>query len=154
MSGPRMVRCAVALVAAIATIAVAAAGVASAHSGLGAASPAPGSTVGGEITEIQLRYSSAVDDPDGSVVDPTGEPIGTTWVQETSLAVRVLLAAPLSTPGEYTVRWDGSNSARTAVAGPQITQFVSSWSSNSAELTIEVGDLRWINPSPLVWKAA
>lgn len=75
-----------------------------AHSGLGAASPAPGSTVGGEITEIQLRYSSAVVDVVGSVTDPDGAILDSVVEQRSDLAVTILLADPLSTPGEYTVR--------------------------------------------------
>jgi hypothetical protein len=65
-----------------------------AHSGLGAASPAPGSRVGGTITEIQLRYSSTVADVDGSITDPNGRIVESEW----------MLAEPLSTPGQYAVR--------------------------------------------------
>lgn len=79
-------------------------GVVSAHAGLGAASPAPGAIVGGEITEIQLRYASAVVDVTGSVTDPNGEVVATEFVQDTSLAITIRLAAPLDVPGEYAVR--------------------------------------------------
>ncbi len=75
-----------------------------AHSGLGAASPAPGSRVGGEITEMQLRYSSTVADVDGSVTDPDGNVVESEWVQDGNLRVVVTLAEPLSTPGQYAVR--------------------------------------------------
>ena len=75
-----------------------------AHSGLGAASPAPGSRVGGTITEIQLRYSSTVADVDGSVTDPDGNIVESEWVQDGNLRVTVMLAEPLSTPGQYAVR--------------------------------------------------
>jgi methionine-rich copper-binding protein CopC len=75
-----------------------------AHSGLGAASPAPGSRVGGEITEMQLRYSSTVVDVDGSVTDPDGNVVESEWVQDGNLRVAVTLTEPLSTPGQYAVR--------------------------------------------------
>ena len=75
-----------------------------AHSGLGAASPAPGSRVGGEITEIQLRYASTVADVDGSVTDPNGDIVDSEWVQDGNLRVTVTLAEALSIPGEYAVR--------------------------------------------------
>jgi methionine-rich copper-binding protein CopC len=79
-------------------------GIVSAHSGLGAASPAPGSTVGGEITEIQLRYANSVEDVDGSVTDPSGIVLTTEFVQTSALAVQIKLPEPLSVPGEYAVR--------------------------------------------------
>ncbi len=75
-----------------------------AHSGLGAASPSPGSVVGGEITEFQLRYNSTITDVVGSVTDPDGNVIESDWVQDGNLRVAVTLAEPLSTPGEYAVR--------------------------------------------------
>jgi methionine-rich copper-binding protein CopC len=75
-----------------------------AHSGLGAASPAPGSRVGGEITQIQLRYSSTVTDVDGSITDPDGNVVESEWVQDGNLRVAVNLAEPLATPGQYAVR--------------------------------------------------
>jgi methionine-rich copper-binding protein CopC len=75
-----------------------------AHSGLGAASPAPGSRVGGEITEMQLRYSSTVVDVDGSVTDPDGNVVESEWVQDGNLRVAVTLTEPLSIPGQYAVR--------------------------------------------------
>lgn len=78
--------------------------VAFAHSGLGAASPGPGAVVGGEITTIQLRYNRTMTDPDGSVTDPNGEIVGTTFTQDGSLKVIVSLGAPLSLPGQYAVR--------------------------------------------------
>ena len=78
--------------------------VAFAHSGLGAASPGPGAVVGGEITTIQLRYNSTMTDPDGSVTDPNGEIVDTTFTQDGNLRVIVSLDAPLSAPGQYTVR--------------------------------------------------
>jgi methionine-rich copper-binding protein CopC len=78
--------------------------VVSAHSGLGAASPAPGSTVGGQITEVELRYASSVSDVGGAITGPSGATVGAEFIQESVLAVRIALAAPLSEPGEYTVR--------------------------------------------------
>ncbi len=79
-------------------------GVVHAHAGLGAAGPAPGSVVGGDITEIQLRYNRTVADVEGSVIDPDGEPVGSTWTQDGNLRVVVTLVAPLTAPGEYEVR--------------------------------------------------
>jgi methionine-rich copper-binding protein CopC len=78
--------------------------VAFAHSGLGAASPGPGAVVGGEITTIQLRYASTITDPDGSVTDPNGEIVGSTFTQDGNLKVIVSLDAPLSVAGQYAVR--------------------------------------------------
>ncbi len=75
-----------------------------AHSGLGAASPAPGSIVGGEITEFQLRFNSTIADVEGSVTDPDGDIVESVWVQDGNLRVEVTLAEPLTTPGEYAVR--------------------------------------------------
>jgi len=94
------------LIAAVAALlgALAFGGTVVAHSGLGAASPAPGSVVGGEINEIQLRYNSTVADVEGSVSDPDGNVIDSTWVQDGNLRVTVSLSSPLSTPGEYAVR--------------------------------------------------
>lgn len=89
---------------AVAAVAMMSVAVASAHSGLGAASPAPGAVVGGEITEIQLRYSSAVVDVAGSLTAPDGATVPTEFVQDTALAVTIRLAAPLTMPGEYAVR--------------------------------------------------
>ena len=75
-----------------------------AHSGLGAASPGPGAIVSGEITTIQLRYASTITDPDGSVTDPNGKIVGTTFTQDGNLKVIVSLDAPLSVAGQYVVR--------------------------------------------------
>jgi methionine-rich copper-binding protein CopC len=75
-----------------------------AHSGLGAASPGPGAVVGGEITTIQLRYNSTMTDPDGSVTDPNGDIVRSTFTQDGNLKVIVSLDAPLSVPGQYAVR--------------------------------------------------
>ena len=84
--------------------ALALSGTALAHSGLGAASPAPGSRVGGEITEIQLRYSSTVSDVEGSVTDPNGNIVESNWLQDGNLRIEVSLAEPLSIPGQHAVR--------------------------------------------------
>lgn len=80
------------------------AGIAAAHSGLGAASPAPGSIVGGEITEFQLRYNSTVADVIGTVTDPNGDLIESEWIQDGNLRITVELSEPLSVPGEHAVR--------------------------------------------------
>ena len=89
---------------AIAMIAVLTIGfTAAAHSGLGAASPAPGSTVGGEITAIELRYADAVTDVSGSVTAPDGTTLQSELTQGSSLAITIQLAMPLTDPGEYAV---------------------------------------------------
>ncbi len=80
------------------------AGTAFAHSGLGAASPAPGAIVGGEITEIQLRFASTVADVDGSVTDPDSVELASTVTQDGNLRVTITLDEPLSAAGAYTVR--------------------------------------------------
>lgn len=101
-SAPGLRRVATALATLLAVLAIGSTVLA--HSGLGAASPSPGSVVGGEITEFQLRYNSTVADVDGSVTDPDGNVIESEWVQDGNLRVVVTLAQPLSTPGEYAVR--------------------------------------------------
>jgi methionine-rich copper-binding protein CopC len=95
-------RLALLLVAVAATLGISSA--AFAHSGLGAASPAPGSRVGGDITEIQLRYNRTVSDVSGSVTDPNGDELDTEFVQDGNLRVTIVLDAALSIPGEYAVR--------------------------------------------------
>jgi methionine-rich copper-binding protein CopC len=95
-------RAATALAALLAVLAIGATVLA--HSGLGAASPAPGSIVGGELTEFQLRYNSTVADVEGSVTDPDGNVIESEWVQDGNLRVAISLAEPLSVPGEHAVR--------------------------------------------------
>lgn len=91
-----------ALTAALAVFAIG--GIVLAHSGLGAASPSAGSIVGGEITELQLRFNSTVADVEGSVTDPNGDIVESAWVQDGNLRVVVTLAEPLAVPGEYAVR--------------------------------------------------
>jgi len=88
----------------LSVLAVAMGATALAHSGLGAARPAPGAVVGGDIDEFQLRYNSTVADVEGSVTDPGGNIVESAWVQDGNLRVTVTLAQPLSTPGEYAVR--------------------------------------------------
>lgn len=77
---------------------------ASAHSGLAAASPGPGAIVGGDITEIELWYNSAITDITASVTAPDGTVLDGTLVQVSELRMTVELDAPLSIPGEYAVR--------------------------------------------------
>ncbi len=60
--------------------------------------------VGGEITEFQLRYNRTVADVEGSVTDPDGNIVESTWVQDGNLRITVTLAEPLSIPGEHAVR--------------------------------------------------
>jgi methionine-rich copper-binding protein CopC len=75
-----------------------------AHSDLIAASPGPGATVGGSITDITLQYDRLVVEFDGRVTDPEGVDVASTSAIESGSTVTISLASPLSTPGEYAVR--------------------------------------------------
>ncbi len=75
-----------------------------AHSGLAAASPGPGSTVGGRIDEIQLYYGDFIAAIDGSVTAPDGTVLDTTFAMTSDIAATINLGSRLDTPGEYAVR--------------------------------------------------
>ena len=75
-----------------------------AHSGLAAASPGPGAIVGGDITEIELWYNSAITDITASVTAPDGTALDGTLVQVSELRMTFELDEPLSIAGEYAVR--------------------------------------------------
>ncbi len=75
-----------------------------AHSGLAAASPGPGSVVGGEIDEIQLLYADIIVSIDGSVTAPDGNVVDATFVMNSDIEATVELAARLDQAGEYAVR--------------------------------------------------
>lgn len=77
---------------------------ASAHSGLAAASPGPGATVGGSITEIELWYNSTISDISASVTAPDGTVLEGTLTQVSDLRLVFELDEPLSVPGEHVVR--------------------------------------------------
>ena len=77
---------------------------ASAHSGLAAASPGPGAIVGGDITEIELWYNSAITDITASVTAPDGTMLEGSLVQLSELRMTFELDEPLSIAGEYAVR--------------------------------------------------
>lgn len=78
--------------------------VAHAHSGLAAASPGPGVTVGGEITEIQMFYGDIIVTFDATVTSPSGTEIDVTTEMLSDIQGLIALAAPLSEEGEYAVR--------------------------------------------------
>ncbi|MEM8745680.1 MAG: copper resistance protein CopC [Actinomycetota bacterium] len=94
----------VALVLAVVALVVTAAGPVLAHSGLAAASPGPGSRVGGEITEIRLFYADIITDITGSVSLMGGDELESEFVLENTVEATIVLAEPLSEPGEYAVR--------------------------------------------------
>lgn len=76
-----------------------------AHSGLAAASPAPGATVGGTVDTIELRYGSAVSDVSGSLTSQVnGTDIPLTVLQNSELSITFVLERPLDEVGEYAVR--------------------------------------------------
>lgn len=78
--------------------------VVSAHSGLAAASPGPGATVGGTIDEIQLFYGDLITAIDGSVTAPDGAVLDTTFVLTSDIEATISLGSSLDVPGEYAVR--------------------------------------------------
>lgn len=104
---PPTVRAA-ALTAALASVltivlALVAPGVASAHSGLAAASPGPDAVVGGDITEIQLFYGDFIVTFDGEVTGPDGAVVDAAFEMLTEIEARIVFAEPLTAPGEYRV---------------------------------------------------
>ena len=76
----------------------------SAHSGLAASSPGPGAIVGGDITEIELWYNSAITDITASVTAPDGTMLEGSLVQLSELRMTFELDEPLSIAGQYAVR--------------------------------------------------
>lgn len=77
---------------------------AAAHSGLAAASPGPGAIVGGEVTQVELWYGSAVIDISASITAPDGTVLAGELVQVSELRMTFELDEPLVEPGEYAVR--------------------------------------------------
>lgn len=78
--------------------------VAQAHSGLAAASPGPGVTVGGEITEIQMYYGDLIVTFDATVTSPSGVELGVSTEMLSDIQGLITLDEPLSEEGEYAVR--------------------------------------------------
>ena len=78
--------------------------VARAHSGLAAASPAPGAVVGGEIEQIRIFYADIITDFDGSVTAPSGEVLEATAEMSSDISAVIALAQPLTENGQYEVR--------------------------------------------------
>lgn len=78
--------------------------VAHAHSGLAAASPGPGATVGGDITEIQMFYGDIIVTFEATVTSPSGTEIDVSTEMLSDIQGLITLAAPLSEEGEYAVR--------------------------------------------------
>lgn len=82
-----------------------AAGVAEAHSGLAAASPGPGATVGGEVAEIRIFYGDVVTAFDATVTNrSTGDVVDVEAELLSDVEAVVRLAEPLREDGEYAVR--------------------------------------------------
>ena len=71
---------------------------------LAAASPGPGSVVGGTIDEFELLFADLITSVDGSVVAADGAELDAVFELDSEIRVTVALAAPLSEPGVYTVR--------------------------------------------------
>ncbi|BAN00404.1 hypothetical protein YM304_00900 [Ilumatobacter coccineus YM16-304] len=78
--------------------------VAHAHSGLAAASPGPGVTVGGEITEIQMYYGDLITTFDATVTSPSGVELAVSTEMLSDIQGLITLDEPLSEEGEYAVR--------------------------------------------------
>lgn len=78
--------------------------VARAHSGLAAASPGPGVTVGGDITEIQMFYGDFIVTFDATVTSPSGVEVGVTAEMLSDIQGLITLDEPLAEEGEYAVR--------------------------------------------------
>ena len=76
----------------------------SAHSGLAAASPGPGATVGGDVSEVQLFYADFITTFDATVTAPSGEVLASNSQMLSDIEAVITLDAPLSETGEYAVR--------------------------------------------------
>jgi methionine-rich copper-binding protein CopC len=71
---------------------------------LAAASPGPGVTVGGEVTEIQLFYGDIIVDFSATVTSPSGVELDATAEMLSDIQALITLAEPMSEEGEYAVR--------------------------------------------------
>jgi len=93
------------IIALIAVLAPWAASTAFAHSGLIAASPGPGETVGGDVSTIQLFYGDIIVSFDATITrQADGELLEAEAVMTSEITGELRLAEPLSEPGEYAVR--------------------------------------------------
>lgn len=76
-----------------------------AHSGLVAASPGPGETVGGDVSTIQLFYGDIIVTFDATITrQADGEVLDADAEMTSEITGELRLAEPLSEPGEYAVR--------------------------------------------------
>lgn len=95
----------VGLVVALSAAAFAAAPTAWAHSGLAAASPGPGETVGGDVDLVQLFYGDLIVEFDATITrQADGAVLDAEAVMTSEITGELRLAAPLTEPGEYAVR--------------------------------------------------
>lgn len=76
-----------------------------AHSGLIAASPGPGETVGGDVSTIQLFYGDIIVTFDATITrQADDELLDAEAVMTSEITGELRLAEPLAEPGEYAVR--------------------------------------------------
>ena len=76
-----------------------------AHSGLVAASPGPGETVGGDVSVVQLFYGDIIVTFDATITrQADGELLEAEAVMTSEITGELRLAEPLFEPGEYAVR--------------------------------------------------
>ena len=76
----------------------------SAHSGLAAASPGPGATVGGDVSVVQLFYADFITTFDATVTSPSGDVLSATPEMLSDIEASISLDEPLTETGEYAVR--------------------------------------------------
>ena len=72
--------------------------------GLEAASPGPDAVVGGDVVDVQLFYEELISEFGGSVTDPDGQVLDAEFVVDSTIQATIVLAEPLDTPGDHTVR--------------------------------------------------
>lgn len=103
----RPARLAIALIASVLAVVAGAMGshLVHAHSGLAAASPGPGATVGGTVDRIQIFYGDIITTFDATLtLQSSGEQIAGTAEMLSDIEAVIALDEPLSVDGEYAVR--------------------------------------------------
>lgn len=90
---------------------------ASAHSGVLASSPAPGSTVGGEITHIDIVFDAGLTNARLTLADPDDLPVDGTMAQNAPTWLSFDME-PIDAEGQYIVRYefDSADGDRTSSA--------------------------------------
>ena len=97
--------CALLVLATGVVVAAGLVGVAYAHSGLAAASPGPGATVGGSVDRIQIFYGDIITSFDGTVTQQaTGDQLAASSEMLSEIEAVITLDEPLADDGEYAVR--------------------------------------------------